>query len=304
MKEFKNLLEVVRHFSDEQTCIDFLVNARWNGKPVCPHCGNDNKIYFLKTVKKFKCSKCRKQFSVKIGTIFEDSALPLSTWFAGFYLITAHKKGISSMQLAKDLGITQKTAWFVLHRIRYAMKTESFNKPLEGTIECDETYVGGKNKNRHYNQKKDGKGTANKQPVFGLMERKGKVIAFPIQKTDGKTLIPIITENVSEGSTLMTDEHGAYFMLNHVYKHFVINHSSKIYVNGDIHTNSIENFWSMLKRGIIGIYHQVSSKHLHRYCDEFAYRFNSRDIKDVERFTYTFTRIASNGKLQYKTLIA
>ncbi|HEX2786575.1 MAG TPA: IS1595 family transposase [Ignavibacteria bacterium] len=301
MKEFKSLVDLLKAFPDEQSCRDFVEKLRWNGKPECPHCKH-NEVYKFKDGKLWKCKKCRKQFTVKVGTIFEDSALPLIKWFMAMYLLTAHKKGISSLQLSKDIGITQKSAWHMLHRLRYAMTTKEFNKPLSNTVECDETYVGGKNKFKHWNKKSEGTGFQDKQAVFGMIERKGNVIALPVVKADAVTLVPIILDNVDRNATIMTDEFGGYYHLGKIYKeHGVINHQSKMYVRGEVHTQCIDNFWSLLKRGIIGIYHQVSPKHLHRYCNEFAYRFNTKESSDVNRFAYTFSQI--NGKLQYKTLI-
>lgn len=294
---FKNLSDFHKAFPDEISCIEFVSEMRWNGKPVCPHCNSDKKAYKIQGGKKFKCSECRTNFTVKTGTIFEDSPISLSKWFLAIYLISSNKKGISSINLGQQIGVTQKTAWFMNHRIRFAMSNGSFESELGNVVEMDETYFGGKNKNKHNSKKLLGTGTANKQAVFGMIERKGNVKAIPVIKTDGETLVPIVIDNVAKGSTVMTDEHGAYYYLgDNNYNHNVVNHTKGQYVNGAIHTNGIENFWSILKRGIYGIYHQVSPKHLHRYCNEFAFRFNSRVIENNQRFEYTFTKIA--GRLQ------
>ena len=299
---FKNLSDFHKAFPDELTCIEFVSEMRWNGKPVCTHCSSDKNAYKIQQGKKFKCSECRTNFTVKTGTIFEDSPISLYKWFLAIYLISSNKKGISSINLGQQIGVTQKTAWFMNHRIRFAMSNGSFESELNNTVEIDETYFGGKNKNKHQSKRLSGTGTANKQAVFGMIERKGNVKAFPVKKTDGETLVPIIIENVAKGTNIMTDEHGAYYYLgNNDYKHEVVNHTQGQYVKGHIHTQNIENFWSLLKRGIYGIYHQVSPKHLHRYCNEYAFRFNSRVIENNQRFEYTFTKI--NGRLDYKTLI-
>ena len=248
----------------------------------------DGKTYF--------CAKCRKPFSVKVGTIFEDSPLSLQRWFFAIYLMSAHKKGISSCQLARDLDVTQKTAWFMTQRIRYAMKTKSLLKPLKGTIEADETYIGGKMKGG-----KRGRGSENKTPVFGMVARGGKVRSIPVADVKRSTLQPIIKQNVEQGSTVITDELHTYDNLSEDFAHETINHNQKEYVRGEIHTQNIENFWSLLKRGILGIYHHVSEDHLHRYCDEFSYRYNSRKTEDTDRFISMLGQC--EGRLTYETLI-
>lgn len=293
--KLNSLLNVAKRFPNEEACIEYLIKIRWNGKPVCTFCNYDEKAYKINGGKLFKCSKCRKNFSIRKGTIFEDSGLPLQKWFFAIFLLTAHKKGISSCQLARDISITQKSAWFVLHRIRYALKTGSFDKgTLKNVVECDETYVGGKHKGKR------GRGSENKTPVFGMKERRGNVIAKPVTRVDGTTLKGLIRKNVDKNAIIMTDEWTAYNNLSKEYQHKVINHRRKEYVNGDIHVNGIENFWSILKRGILGIYHHTSKEHLSRYCDEFAYRHNTRDLKDVDRFNQTLQKC--DGRLTYQEL--
>lgn len=296
--EFRSLLDVVKRFPDEQSCRDYLSEARWHGKVTCPHCNSSEKIYTFQSGKLFKCASCQKQFTVKVGTIFEDTALPLQKWFMGIYLITAHKKGISSVQLSKDLGITQKTAWFMLHRIRYAVRTKSFHtNPLSGIVEADETYVGGKGHG------KTGRGAEKKTPVFGIAERGGRVSAITVKRVDKKTLQAIMRKQVSRDAIICTDEWGAYAGLEETFdSHEVVNHGRKEYVRGDVHTNTIEGFWALLKRGITGIYHHVSVKHLNKYVDEFEFRWNSRKAKDPFRFYVMLN--TSKGRLTYKTLIA
>jgi transposase-like protein len=293
---FNGIVDFLNRFPNEEACIEYLIDARWDGKPVCPHCGHYKKIYKIRKGKILTCSNCHKQFTVKVGTIFEDSALSLQKWFMTIYILTAHKKGISSLQLSKDINVTQKTAWFMLHRIRYAVKTKSFNKPLSGTIEADESYFGGK---KH--KGKTGRGSENKTPVFGIVQRQGDVRAMPVPNVKGETLKKIINQNVEKGSNIMTDEWKAYNGLSKDYIHHRIGHLKKEYVRGGVHTQNIENFWSLMKRGVIGIYHTVSTKHLHRYTDEFAYRYNSRKVKDSQRFASALSQVA--GRLTYKKLI-
>jgi len=293
-----SLVDVQRMFPDEKSCREFLIKQRWNGNQVCIKCGSNKKLYKINDGKLFECSDCGKHFSARVGTIFEDSALPLQKWFYAIFLLTAHKKGISSCQLARDIDVTQKTAWFMLHRIRLAMETKSFNKPLKGIVEVDETFVGGKThgKGRGYMQ-------GNKTPVFGMVQRGGETRVKPVKHADGKTLKPIIRQNVSRDSVIMSDEFGAYKDLNKEFRdHKIVIHSKKEFVRGNAHTNNIENFWSLLKRGIIGIYHHVSKEHLRRYCEEFEYRYNTRKTEDAERFVATLGRC--EGRLQYKELIA
>jgi len=300
--KFKSLPHLLNHFKDNETCVAYLEKQRWDGNPVCPHCGTDSKPY--KTNRGYKCSDkdCRKKFTVTVGTVMENSKIKLNLWFAAIYIATAHKKGISSLQLSRDLGVTQTTAWFMLHRIREMLK---MNKPemMEGEIQIDETFVGGKNKNRHKDKKVEnsqGRSAKDKTPVFGLMNH-GQVTTEVVPDTKATTLKPIITEMVQKGAIVVTDEWGAYNGLGENYQHEVLKHNADEFVNENgFHTNSIEGFWSLLKRGIFGIYHQVSPKHLNRYCDEFSYRYNTRGAKDNERFSNSLTH--TEGRLTYKQL--
>ncbi|MBI4944999.1 MAG: IS1595 family transposase [Bacteroidetes bacterium] len=291
--QFKNLLQILDYFKDEATCRELLELQRWNGKPTCPHCGHE-KVY--RTNRGFKCAspKCYKKFSATTGTILESSKLPLRIWFGAIYLNTAHKKGISSHQLGRDLGISQRTAWFVLQRVRAMLKN---NNPslLTGTVEVDETFVGGKAKNKHAKQRREIKATGyvNKTMVFGILDRDGKTVHNQIvANVDGNNLKPIINEKVKEGSIVMSDGFGAYTGLNANYQHEVINHAQGEYYRNGFHTNTLEGYWSQLKRGIYGIYHSTSRKHLHRYCDEFAFRYNNRHVSDTERFINVLTKVA------------
>jgi len=302
-KQFKNLIELFDYFKDDDTCKQFLAEQRWGKNVTCPHCGH-NKVYVTNRGYKCAAKTCYKKFSATVGTVYENSKVPLRTWFAAMYLVTAHKKGISSLQLSRDLGITQKTAWFVLHRVREMVKIKAPNK-LRNVVEVDETYVGGKNKNRHADKKilhSQGRSAKDKTPVLGAMQRGGVVHTFVVKDTSGATLKPILDNVVKQGSVMVTDEWRSYDCLNKDYYHVVINHQQEEYVRGAFHTNSIEGFWSLLKRGIYGIYHNVSPKHLQRYCEEFSYRYNTRDIKDSERFEFTVANC--EGRLKYADLIA
>lgn len=299
--EFKNLLEFVRYFDSEQKCKAYLALKRWGGKPVCPHCGND-RVYTTNVGYKCASNTCYKKFSVTKGTIYEASNVPLTKWFLAEYLIINHKKGISSYQLSRDIQVTQKTAWFMLHRIREQMTSKSVVQ-FKGVVMADETYIGGAAKNKHEWQRKElikkGTGGANKSAVLGFLSE-GQVKTFVIKNPNRETVHPLLLTYVYSQSTLVTDGHGAYTGLEHVYKGVTVNHGKGEYVNGGYSVNALEGFWSHLKRGIDGIYHQVSPKHLHRYCNEFAHRWNTRALKDYQRVDIA---IGIDCRLTYKQLV-
>ena len=304
IKHFDSLFDLMDAFPDEQTCIDHLRSIRWRDGEFCPHCGG-NKIYHFSDRKTFKCGDCRERFSIKVGTIFQDTKLPLRKWFMAIWLITNHPKGIASTTLAKDLKITQKSAWFMLHRLRHAARTPSFNVPLNGDVEADTTFIGGKEKNKHANKRTEGsQGGANKAVVLGIVERDGELRAMHVEDTKAKTLQGEIRKNVEPNSALLTDEDRSFVGLDRDYTHLSVNHSKGEYVRlgGFVHTNGIESVWALLKRQIIGIHHWVSPKHLQRYVDEMTWRFNRRDMKVTGRMNDLFGCV--EGRLTYKALIA
>ncbi len=303
---FKSVIELLDYYKDEATCKALLEQQRWNGKVTCPFCGSE-KVYRIENGKRFKCGNpdCYKKFSVTVGTIFENTKIELRYWYGAIYLATAHKKGISSHQLSRDLGISQKTAWFILHRVRHMLKDKAPHV-LSNTVEIDETYIGGKEGNKHAHKrlpKHLSKGTNGKTPVLALVERGGKVVAKPVlDGVDKETLYPVMLDHVKQGSKVYTDALITYRSLKDFFQHDYVNHHYGQYVYGDVHTNTVEGYFSLLKRGIIGIYHQVSVKHLAKYCVEFSYRYNSRNLTDVERFQHVLTH--AEGRLKWNELIA
>ncbi len=298
---FKNKLQIRDFYKSEEKCKALLAQQRWAGKIVCPHCGTEKAPYV--TTRGYKCSdnKCYKKFSVTTGTVFESSKIKLNVWFEAIYVITAHKKGISSHQLSRDIGVTQKTAWFILHRVR-EMLQEKAPQMLTGTVEVDETFITGKDKNRHTNKKVGHDWRDKAGMVVGALQRDGKVITKVVKDTKSSSLIPFMVEHVAPSAEVFTDENVAYQSLNKKFVHGFTVHGRGEYVNGRVHTNGIEGHWSQIKRGIIGIYHHVSLQHLQSYCNEFAYRHNTRKTTDGARFFLSLSR-SNNVRLQYSELI-
>lgn len=303
MKAFNSLFEMMEAFPDEQSAIDHLRSIRWgadNENAHCPHCGS-TKVYHFSDNRNHKCGDCKKRFSIKVGTIFEDSKIPLRKWFMAIWLITSHKKGVASTTLARDIKVTQKTAWFMLHRLRHAARTKSFNKPLEGTVEIDETFMGGKDRNKHADKRKGVRGPSGKAVVWGALERNGEFRAFHL--TTLKDVKAAVEAHVTEGSIVMTDEYPGYQGLSKSYYHQTVNHSGGEYVRAFyFHINSIEGAWSHIKRQIYGIHHWISDKHLGRYLSEMTWRYNRRDMEEGDRLNALLGRV--DGRLRYKELIA
>jgi len=299
---FKSIIEFTQYFNTEEKCRLFLEEQRWGDSPACPHCGSTNVRKFATDNKTYKCREkvCRKKFTVTVGTIYENTKIPLTKWFLATYILSVHSKGISSLQLANWLNVTQKTAWFLNHRIR-EMLSNNAPELLNEIVEIDETYVGGKISNKHVSKRKEARKQGNKSMVVGAIQREGKVRTKVVQQANIENIQKTIVEFVEPNSTMITDESHAYNKVSLNYKHETINHRNKEYVRGSIHTNTIEGYWSVLKRQINGIHHFVSPKHLQRYCDESSYRYNTRSLDQDNRFTDVIRRC--NGRLTYTALI-
>lgn len=280
----KTLIEAVRYFSDADNCLNFMSELRWPDGVTCPHCEHP-KVMFLKTRRIWKCKACRKQFSIKTGSVMEDSPIGLDKWLSALWMIVNMKNGVSSYELHRSLGITQKSAWFLSHRLRLAMQAGTFKK-LCGEVEVDETYIGGNARFMHKSRKLEkihGTGGNTKVAVMGLLERHGEVRTRVIREPNRETLRAEIRKHVDGAAHVFTDGAGGYVGLDSEYVHNVINHAEK-YVEGNVHTQGIENFWSLLKRGLKGTYVSVEPFHLFRYLDEQAFRFNKRKGNDLDRF--------------------
>lgn len=302
----QTLLEAVRYFSVREHCNDFMREIKWpGGKIICPKCGNDSCHELPSRPGTIKCNRanCQKQFSYKVGTIFEDSPLGLDKWFVAVWSIANCKNGISSHELGRAIGVTQRTAWFMLHRIRLAMESDTFTK-LRGEVESDETYVGGRAKNMHAKKREKkitGRGGANKKPVQAIVQRDGEVRTFVVDHTDAGTLCGNIMRNVERDSFIYTDENPTVDGLSAAFHHGVVNHSNGEYVRGRIHINSAENFFSLLKRALKGTYISISTWHLFRYCQEQGFRFNHRQLGDAGRFLNAIKGIVGK-RLTYREL--
>jgi transposase-like protein len=301
LQNFKSIFDLVQAFPTEQDCINHLEILRWNGTPVSPF--DASSIVYKCSNNRYKCKNTGKYFNVKVGTIFENTNIKLQKWFMALYIFSSHKKGISSHQLAKDISVTQKSAWFMLHRLRYAFDHPTLKGSLSNCVEIDETYMGADEKNKHTSKKTEGaqgRSTKTKKPVLGMKERDGNIVAKVVDDTKSNTIIPIIEQTIIAGSEVYTDEYNAYNSLSRNYTHLRVNHGAKEYVNQMAHTNGLENFWSHLKRGVDGIYHWVSKPHLQSYVDEFVLRFNTRDLSTSNRFNLVLSNAA--GRLKYNQL--
>ena len=306
--EPQTLLDAVAYFANQDNCLSYLVARRWPNGVTCPTCGSTN-VGFVASRRLWQCKTRhpKAQFSVKLGTIFEDSPLGLDKWLPAMWMIASNRNGISSWELHRALGVTQKTAWFMLHRIRLAMQDERRGGKLGGEVEVDETYIGGKSRNMHAARKRralegKGGGCVGKTGVQGMLERGGTVRAEIVTDTKYATLVPNVWKHVEKGAQVFTDELHAYSALQADYVHDAVNHL-ETYVNGNVHTNGLENFWSLLKRGLGGTYVSVEPFHLFRYVDEQAFRYNNRKpMDDGDRFSFLVRKIVGK-RLTYAALI-
>jgi transposase-like protein len=289
MNQFNNPI-----FTDESKAREWLEARVWPEGPVCPHCGEAEKLHRMEgdahRAGLLNCNSCRKQFTVTVGTLFERSKIPLTKWLLATFLLSASKKGISTHQMHRMIGVSYKSTWFMMHRIREAMRPLNPTEPMGGegkTVEADETYVGGKEKNKHVGKRNRGNiGGTGKEIAFALVERGGSVRSFHVPSVNAKTLRPILVSQVSRDTSLMTDDAGQYrHMGNEFAKHEVVNHGINEYVRGNAHTNTIEGYFSILKRGITGTYHHVSPQHLKRYLGEFDFRYNNRSALKIDDMT-------------------
>jgi transposase-like protein len=294
--------ELMQRFPNEQAAIDYIAGILWANGTICPFCGS--KRTSPRPDNFHRCKDCRKDFTIRVGTIFERSHIPLHKWLYAMYMIVTARKGVSSLQLSKELGITQKSAWFLEQRIRAACGNQA-TKILSGIIEVDETYLGGLEKNKHNDKKlKQGRGTVGKTPVFGMREREnGQVVAKVVKTTDAPTLQGAINSAVVPGSQVCTDEHRSYIGLDSKYIHKTVKHSAKQFVDGMAYTNGIESVWAVLKRGFYGIYHSFSQKHTQFYVDEFVFRLNEGNCKyDTVNRLHSLVQGIKGKRLTYEML--
>ena len=290
--KFNSLIQIADYFSSEEVCKAAIAQQRWgDGDAVCPYCGCSHT--YMTAEGRYICKECASHFSVTVGTIFENTKISLRKWFMAMYLISSHKKGISSCQLARDINVTQKTAWFILHKIR-GLYGQSDATVLDGEVEMDEMYLGGREANKHESKRTEGtqgRSTKTKTPIFGMIERNGSVVAMKVGDTKGATLLPIVGQFVADTARVYTDEYIAYNALDKKYCRQFVNHKQREFVRtNDIHTNSIEGFWAHFKRVVFGTYHMVTKDYLQRYIDEQVYRWNTRDEKASFRFHDMFSK--------------
>ncbi len=307
MAEIANISQLAKHFSDEAEAWKLVERIRWPEGPICPHCGTIGKAYYLepkdgprktRTGKEsarrvWKCAECRKQFSVLVGTIFEDSRIPLSKWLLAIHMLCAGKNGVAALELQRTLGVTYKSAWFMAHRIRYAMARPPLVDKLQGIVEADETYIGGKTSGKR------GRGAANKTPVVLLVERDGEARAQAMRPVTGENVGKVLREHVDPQTTLFTDSYQVYTKPGQEFAaHETVDHGKGEYSRGVVHTNTAEGYFSQLKRSIDGTHHHVSERHLDRYLAEFDYRYSTRKLKDGER-TEMAIRKTAGKRLRY-----
>jgi transposase-like protein len=298
-----SVYQLMQSIPDNETARVYLEMRLWPNGPVCPECKNGERITKRKRIGFYRCNACAHDFTIRTGTIFERSKVDLNKWVYAMYLLVTARKGISSLQLAKEIGVTQKTAWFILHRLREACAGKL--EKLRGVIEIDEVFIGGKEKNRHEVKRQHLRGTVGKTPVLGMRSRDGRVKAMPIKAVSAVAVNEAIQENIEAGSTLNTDEGRAYTSLDKDFKHEAVNHKAGEYVRGEVYTNGIESVWAVLKRGLHGVYHHASPKHLARYVDEFTFRLNEGNVKvhTLERLD-SFIDAIVGKRLTYERLTA
>ncbi|MBA9072598.1 transposase-like protein [Flavobacterium gossypii] len=301
----KSMLDLMKTFPTEQSCIDYLENIIWAGTPVSPF-DPESKVYKCKD-NKYKCKNSGKYFNIKTSTFLGGTKVGLQKWMLAIWLVTSHKKGISSLQLGRDIDVSQKTAWFMLMRIRKCFGIENANT-LEGTVECDESFYGGRNINRHKDKKVErcqGRSFKDKTPILGMLQRGGKLNCFVVPDTKRKSIQPLVRKYVTEGTRLISDEWHGYTGLSNKYNHEIVNHAKKEYVNLDDptrHSNTIESSWKIMKNSLRDMYNSVSKKHLQDYVDEHVYRYNMRLHPDSDKFNWM---IVNGGvRTRYMKLIA
>ena len=309
IKDILNHANIALLIADEDAAREFIEFLRWPSGAACLHCGSV-KVYKItankaKKVRKglYKCGDCGEQFTVTVGTIFEDSRIPLNKWFHAIHLLCTSKKGMSAHQIHRTLGITYKSAWFLMHRIRHAMTEEPLSGQLNGIVESDETFIGGKAKNMHAKERAEkiqGRGTVNKEAVVTLVERGGRVKTTHVGHVTGENVREVLRQHVAAEARLMTDESTLYSGVESEFaEHHTVNHKAGEYVRGEAHVNTSESVHSLMKRGVIGVYHHWSVTHLHRYCSEFDFRFNRRKLTDGERVLEAFRKVEGK-RLMYR----